>query len=94
MDFVVGKIPAAGGPSEKSRTDRGQIEARVVGLRGPRQRRDGRDSSAGEGRTGGEPHADPPGAKVLLLMVPEAYRLPDDLTTGSYRVFLRFARSK
>jgi hypothetical protein len=95
MDFVVGRIPPPGAPSERSQARQGQVEARVLHVRPPRgRRREEPDPRSGsrEERRSGSASVDPPGARVLVLLVPDAHRLPDELMNGDYRVFLRFAK--
>ena len=85
MDFVVGKIPAIGPAREGAENPPHQLEARILHVRSPRGRQVSRD-----GKSPRKP--DPPGARVLVLLVPDAHRLPEGLDEGQYRVFLRFAR--
>ncbi len=65
------------------------VEGRVLAARAPRTRRAA--APAGQNRRRQE-GLDPPGAKVLLLLIPEGARVPADIGTGEYRVFVRFAR--
>lgn len=88
MDVVIGRIPPPGPTGDRPPDPAPQIEARVLHVR-PGRRRSGTEKS------GRKPHgqaADPPGSRVLVLMIPEAFRLPDDLTSDRWRVFLRFTR--
>ena len=93
MDVVIGRVPPAGGPSDKASTSRGQIEARVLQVRQPRSRRH-REGGPGHTpkRRRGSSETDPLGARVLMLLVPEGHLLPEDLQGGDYRVFLRLVR--
>ena len=38
------------------------------------------------------PPQDPPDARVIVLIVPEGTRVPKDIDTQAYRVFIRFAK--
>ncbi|MDQ7007255.1 MAG: hypothetical protein Q9Q40_08485 [Acidobacteriota bacterium] len=89
MDFVVGRIPRTNSSTEKNVTQSLGIEARVLHMREPRRRN--RDAVEGEERRRDQ-GTDPPGARVLVVLVPEAYKLPENLDSGEYRVFLRFVR--
>lgn len=90
MDFVVGRIPAVGGATERRPEPGAPIEARVLHVRQPRRSRNDA-SKIGQRRNGNAP-LDPPGARVLVLLVPDAYKLPEDLMNGDYRIFLRIVR--
>ncbi|UCF66062.1 MAG: hypothetical protein JSV80_09640 [Acidobacteriota bacterium] len=92
MDFVIGRVPPPGSPSDRNPQTGGQIEARVLHVREPRRRRDEPGSHSGDKRRPSSANADPPGARVLVLLVPEAHRLPENLHDGSYRIFLRVVR--
>lgn len=92
MDFVVGRTQRLQGTTERSADGPSPIEARLLHVREPRRRRRGPDPGEPEQRAGGSAQADPPGAQVLVLLVPDGYKLPEDLSDGSYRVFLRFAK--
>jgi len=91
MDFVIGRIPPPSSPSDRKAGAEGQIEAQILDVRRPRRRRDGA-GDAGEQRRPGSKQADPPGASVLVLLVPDGHKLPDDLSEGGYRIFLRLAK--
>lgn len=91
MDLVIGRIPAVG-PANDKRADQGTpVEARVLHIRQPRRSRNP-DKVKDARRAPASPQADPPGARVLILLVPEAFKLPDDLDKSNYRVFLRFVK--
>ncbi|RMG47401.1 MAG: hypothetical protein D6718_03740 [Acidobacteria bacterium] len=90
MDFVIGRIPPPGSAAERRGRTEGQIEARILHVREPRRRR--RGPGDGPERRRAAQETDPPGARVLVVLVPEAHRLPDDLAEGNYRLFLRFVR--
>jgi hypothetical protein len=94
MDFVIGRIPPSGAPADRSTNAKGQIEARVLHVREPRRgrRRDDPGDLTQQRREPGSRNADPPGARVIVLLVPEAHRLPENLGSGEYRVFLRVVR--
>lgn len=91
MDIVVGRIPAIATPGDKRLDTPQGIEARVLHVRQPRRSRNPAKVNERQ-RRASSPQADPPGARVLIVLVPEAHRLPDDLESGNYRTFLRFVR--
>ncbi len=88
MDVVIGRIPPPGPTGDRSPDAPAQIEARVLHIRQARKKT---DADKGRRRPTAQP-IDPPGARVLVLMIPDGHRLPEDLGTGSWRVFLRFSR--
>jgi hypothetical protein len=91
MDIRVGRVAEAGGIADQSGRAEGVTEARVLDVRAPR-RQVGRKPANAPERRDHTRELDPPGARVLLLLVPEGAKVPPDLESGSYRVFLRFAR--
>lgn len=92
MDFVVGRSQRVTSATDRGSSQATPIEARVLHVRAPRRRRGGQDPSQPDNRASGSTQADPPGAQVLVLLVPDAHKLPDNIGDGSYRVFLRFAK--
>jgi len=91
MDIRVGGAPPVGAPATKVAVSAGAVEGKVLGVRAPR-RRGGNPPEQQSERRLGEPSSDPPGGRVLILLIPDGQALPDGLETGSWRVFLRFAR--
>lgn len=91
MDFTVGRIPTAVTTSDKKDGTKSWIEAKVLHLREPRRRRGSSENV--EERSPDSTATDPPGARVMVLLVPDGYRLPEDMASGNYRVFLRLARA-
>ena len=89
MDLVVGRIPPARNGPDGTREGRKLLEARILHVREPRRRRAER---RGEERRDAPAQQDPPGARALVLLVPDAHRLPPDLGDGNWRVFLTFSR--
>src|SRR5439155_14294050 len=97
MDILVGKIagvalPALGGRSEVP----GTVEGSVLAVRRPRG---GRGQAGARGQASEErrrrrsaTRVDPPGARVLTLLITDPSAIPADAETGSYRVVVRFIR--
>ena len=92
MDVVIGAIPATAAAGRRPADAPAPLEAKVLHVRAPRRTRDQLKAQEGEARRSRTGQIDPPGARVLVLLVPDAYRLPDDLAGGDYRVFVRFVR--
>ncbi len=91
MDIRVGGAPPVGPPAAKVAVATGAVEARVLGVRAPRCR-PGRPPDPRCERRHSDPSTDPPGGRVLILLIPDAEQLPEGIESGSWRVFLRFAR--
>jgi hypothetical protein len=89
MDVTIGAVSRAGDKSDTKETAASQLEARLLHVRGPRR---SRASAPAEQRAPGSPAVDPPGARILVLLVPDGFRLPPDLDQGRYRLFLRLVR--
>ncbi len=91
MDVVIGRIPAIAGTAERRPEPGAPIEAKVLHVRQPRRSRDP-NKIKGNQRQASSAAVDPPGARVLVLLVPDAYKLPDDLMDGNHRIFLRIVK--
>jgi len=92
MDIRVGAVAPVGSPLEKTAPPLEVIEAKVLAERPPRGRGQGPPRARSDQRRADSPAQDPPGARVLVLMVLDGTRVPKDLQTRAYRVFIRFAR--
>jgi hypothetical protein len=89
MEIVIGAAPRVGPPQRKGPgSGPGYLEARVLNVRPPR-RRPG-DPAGDDERRKDRGIADPASGRVVVLMIPEGYNLPQDIDNGNYRVFLRF----
>jgi hypothetical protein len=66
------------------------FEARVLAARPSRAGRAPRPSSDRRRAAGGA--VDPPGSRVLVLIIPNGAQLPADVQKPGHRVFLRFAK--
>jgi hypothetical protein len=93
MDFTVGQIGRTTSAADRKGGPGAPVEARVLHVRAPRRTRKAPPPDSRDTRRSGSTPADPPGAQVLVLLVPDAHRLPADLNEGNYRIFLRFVRS-
>jgi len=92
MDIRVGAVARVGPPPAKPAAGIDVVEAKVLAIRPPRSSSQNVPNGRVDQRRGGSPAQDPPGARVLVLMVVDGARVPKDLQTRDYRVFLRFAR--
>ena len=93
MEIVIGATPARpvgkNGPSEHG----GVIEAKVLSLRNSRSRMAYPPMGRKEKRKWKEAQ-DPGNSCVMTLLVPHKYKLPKDLDSGNYKIFLRFLKQR
>ena len=92
MNIRVGEVARASSLAERIALAHSAIEAKVLSVRPPRRRNQGPPGGRGNQRRDTSPVQDPPGARVLLLMVLDGSLLPADVESRGYRVFLRFAK--
>lgn len=93
MEIVIGSATPVGPPPKKGAGPRDFIEARMLHVRPPRRRR-GHVPAGQKDRRGGKNTVDPVGSRVMVLLVPDGFRIPQDIDSGNYRVFVRFAPRK
>lgn len=93
MEIVIGAAPRVGPPpKKKSPAGAGYVEAKVLNVRPPRRRQ---SRLPGESdRRNNQNANDPASGRVMVLMIPEGYNLPQDIGSGNYRIFLRFVPQK
>lgn len=95
MDILVGKISSVEA-SEKidSRLRKAEkenmIEAKMLNIRPPRKRRT--KPPKGEERRSDNGYKDPGNGRVMVLLIPEGNKIPKEIESGNYRVFLRFSK--
>lgn len=87
MDVVIGRTPPPGPVGDRNSEPSTQLEARVLHVRPGRRRIDPHRGN----RRAAQP-TDPPGARVIVLLVPDGQRIPEDVASGRWRVLLRFAK--
>ena len=92
MDIVIGPAcPAGSGLHENQPLKSGFVEAKMLSVREPRSHPGsppvGQRERRGEKQTG-----DPINGRVLTLLIPEGYKIPRDIDSDNYRVFIRFTR--
>ena len=91
MDIRVGSIARIADRGDSNRSPAAPVEAKLLAIRAPRRR--GEKPPPGvERRDERNKNQDPAGGKVLVLMIPDGTRLPENLESGEYRVFLRFSK--
>ncbi|GAB6146655.1 hypothetical protein [Desulfocicer niacini] len=93
MHFVIGAPQRVGPPAKKQETKNGQLEARILNVRSPRKR-PRRKSSRPQDRRYRSPEHDTASGRVMVLLVPDGYKIPRDINSGDYRIFIRFARRR
>jgi hypothetical protein len=93
MEFVIGatkhaqpsrsKAPELSGPG-------GTVEARVLNVRPGRSGQSSPPSGI-DNRRRGERYYDPSSGSVLMLLIPDGTKLPRDIESDHYRVFVRIS---
>ncbi len=91
MEIVIGAVPQTGSPNRRIKTKGAGVEARMLSVR-PTRRKNGFLSYGTTEKRGRTKLPDPVGGRVLTLIVPDGLKLPSDLSSEKYRVFLRFAQ--
>jgi hypothetical protein len=94
MEIVIGGTAPSRSVGRKDKAPPGGsqvVEGKLLHLRQPRRRGGGPPGDSGERRRK-KNSMDPPGARVMTIMVPDGEKLPKDLNSGKYRIFLRFAK--
>ncbi len=90
VDIIIGGAPPVNPPSGRPKTAGGAVEAIILDVRSARR--------GGAGPAGRErrkiQRRDPPGSKVLTIMVPDGMRLPRNLSGTSHTVMLRFIKRR
>ncbi len=70
----------------------GPLTARILRVRPARYGRRSPQGERREGRRRGEPKFDPPGAKVLTLLIGDGARVPEDVGSGKWELVVSFRR--
>lgn len=87
MKIVIGETTNRGSSAQYAPDfENMAVEARVLEIRDARHRGD-----HVEGRESAEPGGQG-SAHIVVLLVPEGYKIPKGLESGSYRTFLRFVK--
>ena len=93
MEIVIGATPRVGPPPQKtSSVGGGFVEAKVLNVRPPRRRQ--AQPPGSNDRRHNKKSSDPASGRVMVLLIPEGYNIPQDIGSGNYRIFLRFAPNK
>lgn len=90
MEIVIGATQRVEMASGRHEAMGNVVEARVLNVR-PSRRRPKGPGHQQEKRRQGQAHFDPAAGRVVVLLVPEGYQIPQDINSDNYRVFLRFA---
>ena len=96
MDIKVGAVvPAQLAEAAARGLTTGAVEAMVLAVRMPRGARGGdqqRSSTEERRKRRSVVRNDPPGSRVLMLLVPDPAGIPADFDSVPYRVVVRFVR--
>jgi len=90
MDIVIGDTSSVGSPlARETRKFGGMVEAKMLNIRPPRRTRD--RLKAGENKRRNEKNNQDPGnGRVMVVLVPDGYKIPKDIGTRDYRILIRF----
>ncbi|MFZ5571515.1 MAG: hypothetical protein ACOZF0_14030 [Thermodesulfobacteriota bacterium] len=94
MDIVIGSVPTIG-KQEKKRSPGEEmfIEAQVLNVRHPRKPY-GLPPENVQDRRQKIATPDPARGKIMTILIPEAYSIPQDAASGKYRILLRFVHKR
>lgn len=92
MEIIIGGIRSldASGKAPLA-ANNSSIEARVLDIRAPRKR-DGRPPQGQNERRTAKSPSDPANARIMTILIPEGQKIPKDIASGNYKLFLRFVR--
>ncbi len=94
MEIIIGSVPNVGIKEKKRRTEsEGLIEAQVLHVRYPRKPY-GLPPGGTEDRRQKNVPPDPSRGRIMTILIPEEYSIPQDVASGRYRVLLRFAQNR
>ncbi len=94
MEIIIGAPAPVGPPVRKTERSTGTtVEARILNVRPPRRQQTNRPEEKNR-RKGYNSSSDPINGRVMVLLIPEGHKLPQDIDSGKYRIFLRFAPHK
>ena len=91
MRIVIGDTPRVG-PSGQYRPDMdsGLVEAKLLDIRAPRKERG--EPPDGTERREHSDKSDPAAGRIVVLLVPEGYKIPKGVESGNCRIYLRFVQ--
>lgn len=94
MDIVIGATSPVKMPSQKEAAVHtgGMIEAQILNVRPPRKSRGISSGSGSERRKSNI--SDPAGSRVMVLLVPDGQRIPQDINSRKYKIMMRFVPVK
>jgi hypothetical protein len=92
MEIVIGGIPPleASGKTPPAASS-SPVEARILDVRSPRKQNGEPPLGQAERRTG-KGASDPANARIMTILIPEGQKIPKDIASGNYRLFIRFVR--
>ena len=94
MEIVIGAAPYVGIPEKRRRVKKETlVEARFLAMRRSRKPY-GMPKEGEQNRRFQISKQDPAGSRILTLLVPNSSNLPQDITNGSYKIFMRFVHER
>ena len=94
MEIVIGAPPRVGA-AKRNRKERQSefVEGKLLGVRQPRKFV--LNPPTGEDDRRSENHvADPMGGRVLTLLIPDGYKVPNNIGNGDFRILMRFVPTR
>ncbi len=89
MEIVIGDTSAVGSPTVKEGRTGGLVEAKVLNIRAPRKRKV--NTTVWKDKRRKEKYGHDPGdGRIMVLLVPDGYKIPKDIETREYKVLMRF----
>ena len=94
MEIVIGAPPRIGTSKKNRNEHRGEfVEGKLLGVRQPRKPvlySPARETD----RRSEHQAADPVGGRVLTLLIPEGYKVPNNIGSGAFRILMRFVPAR
>lgn len=97
VDIIIGIMPTAKvaeNPVRANPIRESLIDARILDIRPARKGKKTGPEGSDERRHMSRINVDPSGSTVLVLMINDANKLPQDLKTGDYRISIRISNKK
>jgi len=93
MDISIGPTEGVN-PLKPRKLPEGEsaLTGRILRVRPARYGRRSPQGERRDGRRRGEPKFDPPGAKVITLLIGDGARIPEDVGPGKWEVLVSFRR--
>jgi hypothetical protein len=94
MEIVIGAPPRVGAAKKNRKEQQSEfVEGKILGVRQPRKYL--LNPPVGEQDRRSENHvSDPMGGRVLTLLIPDGYKVPNNIRNGEFRILMRFVPAR